>query len=124
MSSRQLTKRELQLRKQAARMQEKSLPDQVRRAYGEAAEAAPDTAEPASDEQLASEARDKARASLIARGFLSEEELTTLSVDAATTLVLERLHEQVSALESEGDDGVGEDSNTATFKNPPRILRR
>ena len=121
MSSRQLTKRELQLRKQAARMQEKSLPDQVRRAYGEAA---PDAAEPASDEQPASEARDKARASLIARGFLSEEELTTLSVDAATTLVLERLHEQVSALESEGDDGGGEDSNTASFKKPPRILRR
>lgn len=118
MESKILTTKELRLRLQAARVLERSLPDQVRRAYGEApigGENRPD------DSPLLAEAREKARTSLVGKGLLTAEEVDALSVDEATSTALQRLREQIAGLQAEQErDRTAAES----FGTPPRTLRR
>ena len=122
MTSTTPTKRALQLRLQAARMQERTLPDHVRRAYGELPE------QPASrrgNEPSPDEIRQGARASLIERGHLTAKELDTIPVDEAIRVALQRQQEQIAALEEQsaqlGDEerGYGD-----AVSRPPKTLRR
>src|SRR5688500_16114163 len=69
MADKQPTKRTLLLRQRAARAMEKSLPDQVRRAYGDPPSVLADL--PSDDPHLAA-VRENARASLLKQGYLTE----------------------------------------------------
>ena len=80
MAEKQPTKRTLLLRLRAVRAMEKGLPDQVRRAYGDAPSVLADL--PSDDPHLAA-VRENARASLLKQGYLTEEDLDTLPVDEA-----------------------------------------
>jgi hypothetical protein len=113
-----LTKKDLRLRLQAARVLERSVPDQIRRAHGDVpAQVGGGSA----DEALLAETRAKARASLIDKGLLTPEEIDSLPVTEATSVALERLREQIAALQAE----QARDRTTAeSFVKPPRTLRR
>jgi hypothetical protein len=117
-SSNTLTKKALRLRLQAARVGERTLPDQVRRAYGTTPDQQADL--PADDPLVVGE-REKAQASLVNRGLLTNGELATLSVDDAAKVAAERLHEEIAALQDElAKRPTGSDS----IVKPPRTLRR
>jgi len=88
MAEKQLTKRTLLLRLRASRAMERGLPDQIRRAYGDAPSVLADL--PSDDPHLAA-VRDNARASLLKQGYLTEEDLDTLSVDEAIATARQRL---------------------------------
>jgi hypothetical protein len=122
MSTTTPSKRAIRLRIQAARVQERSLPDHVRRAYGET----PDqSAGGTKEEPSPAEQRESARASLVERGHLTVEELDTLTVDDAITLALQRQREQIAALEEQSaslDDR--ERGQPDSFSRPPRTLHR
>src|SRR5215212_7480651 len=80
MADKQQTKRTLLLRLRAMRAMEKGLPDQVRRAYGDAPSVLADL--PSDDPHLAT-VRENARASLLKQAYLTEEDLDTLPVEEA-----------------------------------------
>jgi hypothetical protein len=113
-----LTKKELRLRLQAARVVERTVPDQVRRAYGDEPSQRENRPE---DDPLLAESREKARTSLVDKGLLTREEFDTLPVDEATSAALQRLRDQMAALQAEQTlDSTTHDS----FGKPPRTLRR
>ena len=91
MADKQPTKRTLLLRLRAARAMEKGLPDQVRRAYGDAPSVLADL--PSDDPHLAT-VRENARSSLLKQGYLTEEDLDTLPVDEAIATAQQRLRAQ------------------------------
>jgi hypothetical protein len=113
-----LTKKDLRLRLQAARLLERTLPDQVHRAYGDLP--AYDGDRP-TDEALMAESRAKARASLVDKGLLTPEEIDTLPVAEATRVALERLRGQIATLQ---DEQARDRTSAESFVKPPRTLRR
>jgi len=122
MADRQLTKRSLLLRQRAARAMEKSLPDQVRRAYGDAPGLLADLA---SDDPHLVTVRENARAWLLKQGYLTEEELDTLPVEEAIVTAQERLRAQAAGLREQSDMlARQEKSNPDRFTRAPRSLRQ
>ena len=121
MTSKDLTKRELLLRQRAARVQERALPDQIRRAYGEVPIELADL--PGDDPQIGT-LRESARASLIARGHLRQDELDTLPVDDAIGVALQRLRNEAASLREESERQANQEKRNAdVFTNAPRTLR-
>src|SRR5215216_7693774 len=100
MAEKQPTKRTLMLRLRAARAMEKGLPDQIRRAYGDAPSVLAEL--PGDDPHLAT-VRENARASLLKQGYLTEEDLDTLPVDEAIDVAQQRLRTQVTSLQEQSD---------------------
>jgi hypothetical protein len=98
MAEKQPTKRALLLRQRAARAMEKGLPDQIRRAYGDAPSVLADL--PSDDPHLAA-LRENARVSLLNQGYLTEEELDTLPVDEAIEAAQQRLRAQIAGLQEQ-----------------------
>lgn len=98
------------------------MPDLVRRAFGDL----PD--QPAgrgSDAPSQSEMRAGARAALIERGHLTEEELDSLSVDEAIGAALARMGEQIAALQEQTALLDSRDrGQTNAFSRPPKTLHR
>lgn len=123
MSSATPTDRALRLRLEAARMQERSLPDLVRRAYGALPEAPHDT-KGRSSEQSPEEMRDAARTALVERGYLTAEELEKLPVGDALDKAQEALRAQIAELEAQAGTRGGDKRGQETFKRPPKTLRR
>jgi len=118
MKSKAPTTKALRLRLQAARVAERALPDQVRRAYGEASGPLADL--PADDPLLA-ETRERARAALVERGLLTREELDTLPVAEATAVALGVVRDQIAALQEEQAEHP---TKPDPFGRAPRTLRR
>jgi hypothetical protein len=111
MTTKALTDREILLRKRAARLLERGLPDQVGHAYG----VVPlERADLASDDTTL---RDRARAALVKQGVLTAQELETLSADQALETARQRVRDQIAALEEQ------EQSNRTGFGKAPRTLR-
>src|SRR5829696_10295288 len=100
MADKQQTKRTLLLRQRAARAMEKGLPDQIRRAYGDAPSVLADLS---SDDPHLATVRENARVSLLKQGYLSEEDLDTLPVEEAIATALKRLRAQVASLQEQSD---------------------
>ena len=122
MSEKQSTKRAIMLRLRAARAMEKGLPDQVRRAYGDAPSVLADL--PSDDPHLAS-VSENARASLLKQGYLTEEDLDTLPVDEAIAMALQRLRAHIASLQEEFDMLARRGSgNPDRVARPPRVLRQ
>jgi hypothetical protein len=118
MMSKILTTKELRLRLQAARLAERTVPDQVRRAYGEALRQGEN---PPHDDKLLAEGRARAQNSLVDKGLLTREELDTLAVDEAISAARQRLRDEIAALQAEqARDAATPDSSV----RPPRTLRR
>ena len=117
------TDRALRLRLEAARMQERSLPDLVRRAHGELPEAPHDT-KGRSSEQNPEEIRDAARTALVERGYLTTEALETLPIADALDKAQEALRAQIAELEAQAGTRGGDKRGQETFKRPPKTLRR
>jgi hypothetical protein len=109
MTDKDLNKRDLLLQQRAARLMERTLPDQIRRAY----------------DDTAGEDRDRARAALIARGQVTEEELTTLPLEEAITVALERIRAETALLNEQSSRQESEKRGRAdTITKPPRTLKR
>jgi len=109
MTAKDLTKRDLLLQQRAARLLERTLPDQIRRAYDDAA----------------GDDRDRARTALIARGQLTEEELTTLPLEEAISVALGRIRAESAQLSEQSARQENEKRGRAdTVSKPPRTLRR
>lgn len=122
MAEKQPTKRTLLLRLRAMRAMEKGLPDQVRRAYGDAPSVLTDL--PSDDPHLAT-VRENARASLLKQGYLTEEELDTLPVDEAIDVVQQRLRAQVASLQEQSDALARQErGNADRTARAPRTLRQ
>jgi hypothetical protein len=122
MAEKQLTKRTLLLRLRAARAMEKGLPDQIRRAYGDAPGVLADL--PSDDPHLAA-VRDNARVSLLKQGYLTEEDLDTLSVDEAIATARQRLRAEVASLQEQSDALARQErSNPDRVARAPRRLRQ
>ena len=122
MAEKQLTKRTLLLRLRAARAMEKGLPDQIRRAYGDAPTVLTDLSE--DDPHLAT-VRENARASILKQGYLTEEDLDTLPVDEATAIALQRLRTEVASLQEQSDAlARQEKGNPDRVTRAPRTLRQ
>ena len=115
MADKQQTKRTLLLRQRAARAMEKGLPEQVRRAYGDAPSVLADL--PSDDPHLAA-VRENARASLLKQGYLTEEDLDTLPVDEAIATAQQRLRARVASLQEESDTMARQEKG-----NPDRVTR-
>jgi hypothetical protein len=116
------TKRAVMLRLRAARGMEKSLPDQIRRAYGDAPSVLADL--PSDDPHLAA-VRENARASLLKQEYLTEEELDTLPVEEAIATALQRLRAQVASLQQQSDTlARKERGNPDRVTRAPRTLRQ
>ena len=94
---------------------EKSLPDQVRRAYGDAPSVLTDLS---SDDPHLATVRENARASLLKQGYLTEEELDTLPVDEAIATARQRLRTQVASLQEQSDTLTRQEKG-----NPDRVTR-
>ena len=110
------------LRLRAARALEKSLPDQIRRAYGDAPSVLADL--PDDDPHLA-EVRENARASLLKQGYLTEEDLDTLSVDEAIATARQRLRDQIASLQEQSDTLIRQErGNPDRATKAPRTLRQ
>ena len=77
---------------------EKGLPDQIRRAYGDAPSVLADLS---SDDPHLAAVRENARASLLNQGYLTEEELDTLPVDEAIEAAQQRLRAQIAGLQEQ-----------------------
>jgi hypothetical protein len=109
MTAKDLSQRELLLQQRAARLIERTLPDQIRRAY----------------DDTAGDDRDRARAAVIARGQLTEEELNTLPLEEAITVALGRNRAETALLEEQSARLEGVKRGRAdTITKPPRTLRR
>jgi hypothetical protein len=109
MTAKDLTKRDLLLQQRAARLMERTLPDQIRRAY----------------DDTAGDERDRACAALVARGQLTEEELTTLPLEEAITVALGRVRAETARLNEQSVRQGSEHRGRAdTITKPPRTLRR
>jgi hypothetical protein len=122
MAEKQQTKRSLLLRLRAMRAMEKGLPDQVRRAYGDAPSVLSDL--PSDDPHLTT-VRENARASLLKQGHLTEEELDTLPVDEAIDIAQQRLRAQVASLQEQSDAlARQEKGNPDRVTRAPRTLRQ
>jgi multidrug resistance efflux pump len=122
MAEKQPTKRAILLRQRAARAMEKGLPDQVRRAYGDAPSVLADL--PSDDPHLAA-IQENARASLLKQGYLTEEELDTLSVDEAIDVVQQRMRaESVSLQEQLAVLTRQEKGDRDRVRKAPRTLRQ
>ena len=122
MAEKQPTKRAVMLRLRAARGMEKSLPDQIRRAYGDAPSVLADL--PSDDPHLAA-VRENARASLLKQEYLTEEELDTLPVEEAIATALQRLRAQVGSLQQQSDTlARKERGNPDRVTRAPRTLRQ
>ena len=115
MADKQPTKRTLLLRLRAARAMEKGLPDQVRRAYGDAPSVLADLSD--DDPHLAT-VRENARTSLLKQGYLTEEDLDTLPVDEAIATAQQRLRAQVAGLQEQSDTLARQEKG-----NPDRVTR-
>jgi len=101
---------------------EKSLPDQIRRAYGDAPSVLADL--PSDDPHLAA-VRENARASLLKQGYLTDEDLDTLSVDEAIAAAQQRLRDQVAGLQEQSDTLTRQDrGNPDRVTKAPRTLRQ
>ena len=110
------------LRLRAARGMEKSLPDQIRRAYGDAPSVLADL--PSDDPHLAA-VHENARASLLKQEYLTEEELDTLPVEEAIATALQRLRAQVASLQQQSDTlAHKERGNPDRVTRAPRTLRQ
>jgi len=122
MAEKQPTKRTLLLRLRAMRAMEKGLPDQVRRAYGDAPSILSDL--PNDDPHLAT-VRENARASLLKQSYLTEEELDTLPVDEAIDIAQQRLRAQVASLQEQSDALARQErGNPDRVTRAPRTLRQ
>jgi hypothetical protein len=122
MADKQPTKRTLLLRQRATRAMEKGLPDQVRRAYGDAPTVLADL--PSDDPHLAA-VRENARSSLLKQGYLTEEELDTLPVDEAIAMARQRLRAQVASLQEQSDTLARQDKGSPDrVTRAPRSLRQ
>jgi hypothetical protein len=122
MVEKQPTKRTLLLRLRAARGMEKGLPDQVRRAYGDAPSVLADL--PSDDPHLAA-VRENARASILKQGYLTEEDLDTLPVDEAIATALQRLRAQIASLQEQSDTLARQErGNPDRVTRAPRTLRQ
>lgn len=122
MSSTTPTDRALRLRLEAARMQERALPDLVQRAYGEIGpEAAANTRV---STQSPEEARDAARTALVERGYLTAEELDTLPQADALGKAQESVRVQIADLEAQAAEFGGGKRGQDAFKRPPKTIRR
>jgi len=122
MADKQPTKRTLLLRLRAARAMEKGLPDQVRRAYGDAPSVLADLS---SDDPHLAAVRENARASLLKQGFLTDEDLDTLPVDEAIATAQQRLRAQVASLQEQSDTlARQEKGNSDRGRRVPRSLRQ
>ena len=101
---------------------EKGLPDQIRRAYGDVPSVLADL--PNDDPHLAA-VQEQARTSLLRQGYLTEEELDTLSVDEALEAAQQRLRAQVAGLHEQADTLArqGKDRQDRT-PTAPRTLRQ
>jgi hypothetical protein len=109
MTAKDLSKRDLLLQQRAARLMERTLPDQIRRAY----------------DDTAGDDRDQARAALVARGQLTEEELTTLPLEEAINVALGRIRAETALLNEQSARQESEKRGRAdTVSKPPRTLRR
>jgi hypothetical protein len=101
---------------------EKSLPDQVRRAYGAAPSVLADL--PSDDPHLTA-VRENARASLLKQGYLTDEDLDTLSVDEAIAAARQRLRDQISSLQEQSDTLARQErDNPDRVTKEPRTLRQ
>jgi hypothetical protein len=101
---------------------EKGLPDQVRRAYGDAPSVLADL--PSDDPHLDT-VRENARASLLKQGYLTEEDLDTLPVDEAIATAQQRLRAQVAGLQEQSDTlARQEKDNPDRGTRAPRSLRQ
>jgi hypothetical protein len=122
MAEKQPTKRTLLLRLRAARAMEKGLPDQIRRAYGDAPSVLADL--PSGDPHLTT-VRENARVSLLKQGLLSEEDLDTLQVEEAIATALQRLRAQVASLQEQSETlARQEKGNPDRVTRAPRTLRQ
>jgi hypothetical protein len=101
---------------------EKSLPDQIRRAYGDAPSALAGL--PGDDPHLAT-VRENARASLLKQGYLTEEDLDTLPVDEAIATARQRLRAQIASLQEQSDTLTRQErGNPDRVTKAPRTLRQ
>jgi hypothetical protein len=122
MAEKQPTKRTLLLRLRAMRAMEKGLPDQVRRAYGEAPGV---LTELPSDDPHLDTVRENARASLLKQGYLTEEELDTLPVGEAIDIAQQRLRAQVASLQEQSEALARQErGNSDRATRAPRTLRQ
>ena len=122
MAEKQPTKRTLLLRLRAARATEKGLPDQVRRAYGDAPSVLGDLS---SEDPYLAAVRENARASLLKQGYLTEEDLDTLPVEEAIATAQQRLRAQVASLQEQSDAlARQEKGNPDRVTKAPRTLRQ
>lgn len=122
MAEKRPTRRTLMLRLRAARATEKGLPDQIRRAYGDAPSVLADL--PSGDPHLAA-VSENARASLLKQGYLTEEDLDTLPVDEAIATARERLRTQIAGLQEQSDALARQErGNPDRVAKAPRTLRQ
>jgi hypothetical protein len=122
MAEKQPTKRAVMLRLRAARAMEQGLPNQVRRAYGDAPSVLADLS---SDDPYLAAVRENARASLLKQGYLTEEDLDTLPVEEAIATAQQRLRVQVASLQEQSDMlARQEKGNPDRATMAPRSLRQ
>ena len=122
MNDRAPSKQALLQRQRATRVQEKTLPDQVRTAYGQVPIELSDLA---SDDPQLAQIRESARASFVKHDRLTEEELNTLPVDEAVAVAVQRLRDQAASLKQQADSLATEDRASANASHkPPRTVRR
>src|SRR5215207_8108533 len=100
MNDRAPSKQALLQQQRATRVQEKTLPDQVRAAYGQVPIELSDLA---SDDPQLAQLRESARASLVKHDRLTEDELNTLPVDKAVDVAVQRLRDQAASLRQQAD---------------------
>jgi hypothetical protein len=100
---------------------EKGLPDQVRRAYGDAPSVLADL--PSDDPHLQA-VRENARASLLKQGYLSEEELDTLPVEEAVKAAQQRLRVHIASLQEQADALTRQEKGGLDRVKAPRTLRQ
>jgi multidrug resistance efflux pump len=100
---------------------EKGLPEQVRRAYGDAPSVLADL--PSDDPHLAA-VSENARASLLKQGYLSKEELDTLSVDEAIKAAQQRLGAHIASLQEQADVLTRQEKGGLDRVKAPRTLRQ
>jgi hypothetical protein len=122
MAEKQPTKRAVMLRLRAARSMERSLPDQIRRAYGDAPSVLADLS---SDDPHLATVRENARASLLRQGYLTEEDLDTLAIDEAIATARQRLRDQIASLQEQSDTLARQErGNPDRVTKAPRTLRQ